>query len=830
MSERVDGLLARLTLDEKVSLVAGADMWTTPGVPRLGIPPLKVTDGPNGARGLNVPGVGLRAACFPCGSALGATWNPELVERVGRALGEETRSKGAHVLLAPTVNIHRSPLAGRNFECYSEDPHLSAETARAYVRGVQSRGVSACIKHFVCNDSEFERHTIDSIVGERALREIYLRPFEAAVRDEKVGSVMGAYNRVNGPFACEHPRLLTDFLRDEWGFEGFVVSDWFATQSTAEAANAGLDLEMPGPPRRFGEHLAKAVEDGEVAEATLDTMVRRLLWVRERIGALDRDDEPETARDLPEHRAVAREAAAEAIVLLKNEGGVLPLDAGALSTLAVIGPNAASAVVQGGGSAQVTPHYTVTALDGIRERCGGDVDVRFERGCIRHRSTPVIEADLLAPGDDTAADRLAVELFDGDDFAGEPLHRTTAPRSLLSWYAAPAPGVSSEIFAARCLGTIVPPESGEYTFSLTSVGRSRILVDGETVVDNWQPERGGESFFGLGSPEVKGRVRLEAGRRVELCIEFAKETAKLPLAGFKAGCELPTPDDLLERAVAAAADADAAVVVVGLDHEWETEGRDREDWSLPGRQRELVERVAAANPRTAVVINAGSQVDLDWLPDVPAALQLWYPGQELGNALADVLFGDVDASGRLPTSFPERIEDGAAFLNYPGENGQVLYGEGIFVGYRWFDTKRVAPRLPFGHGLSYTTFDYGEIRTTAAEYGVGDPVELSLDVTNTGARPGREVVQLYLRDVESSLARPAKELVGFRKIALEPGEIRTVRFTLDRRALSFYDPSRADWVAEAGEFELLAGSSSRDIRARASFRLKDQARARRPSS
>jgi beta-glucosidase len=486
----------------------------------------------------------------------------------------------------------------------------------------------------------------------------------------------------------------------------------------------------------------------------------------------------------------------------------------------VIGPNAASAVLQGGGSAQVTPHYTVSALDGIRARCGEAVELHFERGCTRHKTIPVIDASLLAPAGDASADRIRVEFYAGDAFEGEPLHRATVPSALLSWFQSPAPGVPAEQFSVRCLATLEAPESGEYGFSLTSVGRSRILVDGAIVVDNWEPERGGESFFGLGSPEVTGRATLEAGRRYELCLEFAKQQPKLPMAGLKAGCELPLPADLLERAVAAAAAADAAVVVVGLDGEWETEGRDRVDLSLPGRQRELVERVAAANPRTVVVVNAGSQVDLSWLPRVPAALQLWYPGQELGNALADVLFGDVDASGRLPTSFPARLEDAPAFLDYPGENGEVLYGEGIFVGYRYYDTRDVAPLLPFGHGLSYTSFGYGEIRLAASEYGVGDSVELSLPVTNSGDRSGCEVVQLYLRDVAASVRRPAKELVAFQKLSLSPGETRSVHFVLDRRALCFYDPKRGDWVAEGGEFELLAGSSSRDIRARASFRLK----------
>ena len=810
-----------LTRDEKIALVSGDGMWTTPGVPRLDVPPLHLCDGPSGARGLNFPGAGrLRSACFPCGSALAATWNPELVARVGRSIGEEARAKTAHVLLAPTVNLHRTPIAGRNFECYSEDPELSAVMAVAYVRGVQSAGVAACVKHFVCNDQEFERHTISAEVSERALRELYLRPFEAAVIDGGAWSLMGAYNRVGGTYACEHPRLLTEILRDEWGFDGFVVSDWFATQTAAPAATAGLDLEMPGPPRRFGDALREALDAGELSEAALDAMVDRLLAVRERTQAKERAGEEPSADDRADHRQTARQAAAEAIVLLKNDGDVLPLDADALRSLAVIGPNAASSVIQGGGSAQVTPHYVVTALDGIRERCGDAVRVDFERGCSRHKSTPLLDRTVLEPLPGDGSDRLRLEFFAGDDVAGEPIATSSAPAAVLTWFGEPVPDVPADAFAARALGTVVAPETGRFVFSLTSVGRSRLLVDGTLVVDNWEAEPGGDSFFGVGSPEVEGAIELEAGRRYEVCIEFAKKTPKLPLAGVRVGCALPEPADLLERAVRCAADADAAVVVVGLDHEWETEGRDRDDLSLPGRQAELIERVAAANPRTVVVLNTGSPVEMPWLDSVPAVLQLWYPGQELGHALGDVLFGDVDASGRLPTTFPKRLEDNPAFAHYPGENGLVHYREELLIGYRHYDTKGIEPLLPFGHGLSYTTFAYGPLETDAASYADGATVTASVEVTNTGERRGYEVVQLYLRDPESTLPRPEKELVSFVKLDLHPGEKAKARFALPPRALACYDPERADWVVEPGEFELLAGASSRDIRARARFAVK----------
>jgi len=812
-------LLARLERDEKIALVSGEDMWTTPGVERLGIPPLCVTDGPNGARGLDVPGAGLRAACFPCGSALGATWNPELVERIGEALGEEARSKGAHVLLAPTINIHRTPTAGRNFECFSEDPQLSARMAVAYVRGVQHRGVLACAKHFVCNDSEFERHTISSEVDERTLREIYLPPFEAAVQEARVGAVMGAYNRLGGTHACEHPRLLGEILREGWGFDGFVVSDWFATHSTAASAAAGLDLEMPGPARRFGEKLAEALDRGELAPEILDTMVLRLLRARERVGAGEGGSAAPSAVDRPEHRAVARQAAAEAIVLLRNEGAVLPFDVRALHSLAVIGPNAASPVIQGGGSAQVTPHPVVSALDGLRARCGDDVRVYFERGCTRHRSPPVLDADLLAPLSEDGNACVRVELFAGDALDGVPLHTGHARRAELTWLGAPAAGVPSERYAARLTGTLVAPEPGRYRLSLSGVGRSRLWIDDSLLVDDWEPEPGGEFFFGAGSRERSGEIEFCAGEPHALRVEVAKVDPRSPLGGVRVACALPEPPDLLERAVACAASCDAAIVVVGLDAEWETEGRDRESLALPGRQAELIEAVAAANPRCIVVLNAGSPLEMPWLEHVPAVAQLWYPGQELGNALADVLFGDTDASGRLPLTFPVRMEDTPSFPHYPGAEGRAVYGEGIFVGYRHYDAKGVEPLFPFGHGLSYTRFDYGEPRLHATRIGPGEALDVEVDVTNVGDRPGIEVVQLYIHDPVSALPRPEKELAAFEKLTLEPGESRAVHLRLEPRALSYYDPERAAWIAEPGEFELWIGHSSRDIRARAGFTL-----------
>ena len=812
MTDRIDELLGRMSIEEKVSMLAGTDLWHGTGVPRLGIPPIKMTDGPCGARGGRYRS-GTTAACFPCGTALAATWNPELVERVGVALAEEARTKRAHVLLAPTVNIHRSPLAGRNFECYSEDPHLTARIAVAYIRGVQSQNVGACIKHFVCNDSEFERNTISSQVGERALREIYLAPFEVAVKEAKPWSVMAAYNRVNGTYASEHPRLLKDILRREWGFDGFVVSDWYGTRSTAAAVEAGLDLEMPGPPRHRGEKLRGAVKAGAVSESSLDKAVRRLLELTVRSGAFeDPEEAAEDSVDRPEHRQLAREAAGEAMVLLKNESDLLPLDRRAIRKLAVIGPNADVANVQGGGSAGVPPHYSVTPLEGIRAACGDEVAVRYERGCTSHKVLPAIDARLVPSG-------FQVEYFGNPDLSGDPALTGHSRDVDLVWEGRIEPRVDPEIRSVRFSGTFAPTENGAFTLGLTSVGRSRLFIDGIEVIDNWTQQIRGESYFGAGTVEMKAQLEMREGEEREIRVEYCRSNPFI--AGIRVGALLPVPDDLIDRAAAAAAESDAAVVVVGLDDKWEGEGGDRVDMELPGRQAELALRVAAANRNTVVVVNAGSPVSMDWLDRVPAVLEVWYPGQELGNALADLLFGEVNPSGKLPTTFPKRIEDNPAYLNYPGENGEVLYGEGLFVGYRYYDRKRIEPHFAFGHGLSYTRFDYGELRLERESIGPDEELGVSVEVANVGERAGREVVQLYLCDVECSLVRPEQELRAFEKVALDPGEKKTVRFALDRRALSFYDPAPEDWVAEPGEFEVRVGSSSRDIRGRARFVLEE---------
>lgn len=821
----IDKLVAEMTPEEKASLTAGRDMWSTGAVPRLGIPPVRLTDGPNGARGTSMGSAGPRSVCVPTGSALGATWDPDLLERIGALLGREARRKSARVLLAPTVNIHRSPLAGRNFECYSEDPHLSGRLAAAFVRGAQSQGVATTVKHFVANDAEFERHTISSVVDERALREIYLLPFEMAVRDGGALGIMTSYNRLNGRYPSRRRDLLQGILRDEWGFEGFVVTDWYGAAETAESARAGLDLEMPGPGRAFGPALAAAVADGRVDAGDLDGAARRLLTVFERLGALDdAGDGPEEEVDDPADRALAREAAAGATVLLANDG-LLPLDPARVGSVALIGPNSLRPRVMGGGSSAVRPQHRANLLESLGAALGAGVHLVHEPGCGIDRAVPTLKAEVLrTPGGESGVE---LEVFATPDLTGAVVHREVAAETRFFSIGSPAAGVPDEGFSLRATARYRPEHAGPHRFTLLQAGRARLSVDGQVVIDGFSdPPPQGEEFYGLGSQEVDATIDLEAGGEVEITVEYSAEGAPAVHA-WTVGCSRPRPSDLMERAEAVAAAADVAVVVVGHDDDWESEGHDRTSMDLPGRQDELVERVAAANPATVVVVNAGAPVTLPWADRVRAVVWCWFGGQELDGALADVLLGSSDPAGRLPFTLPLRLEHNPSFGNFPGENGEVRYGEGLLVGYRWYQARHLPVAHPFGHGLSYSTFTIGPPRLSSPTADASHTLTVDVPVTNTGDRRGAEVVQLYVRPLDARAFRPPRELKAFRKIWLEPGETATASLQLDGRAWARWDPGRqwlvdpdraddlaargAGWKVDPGRYALAVGRSSADI-------------------
>ncbi len=803
--DRIENLLSQMTLEEKASMVAGSGPWHSTPVERLGIPAFKMTDGPNGARGDAQSGA--TAACFPVGSALAATWNPDLIKEVGQALAQEAKSKSAQVLLGPTMNLHRTPLGGRNFECYSEDPHLTGKIGAAFVDGVQSEGIAACPKHFICNDSEYQRHTMSSEVDEQTLREVYLAPFEHIVEEAQPWAIMSSYNRINGAYASSHTELLSEVIKKEWEFDGIVISDWGASLEPVDNANGGLDLEMPGPARAMGKHIAEAVKAGDVSEEILDDKVRRLLRLVVRTGKLDEPSEaPERSEDRPEHRVLARRAAAEAMVLIKNDG-VLPLDRKDIKKLAVIGPNGATSQIQGGGSSGVAPHYESHPLDAIRTLMGDACEITFEPGCLTNKYAPAVPRGQLVSDDGSPG--LTYEIYQGPGLTG-PKEKARVLRRNQLFFGFTDPMREIKNFSCRLSGTFTPDKTGLFEFGLMSAGLSRLFIDGVEVIDNWSDQTPGESFFSFGSAEKCGRIQLNAGQAYLLEIQFEALPDKL-LSGVRFGVIPPTPDNLLERALDAAKDADAVVLIAGTNADWETEGNDRAGLQLPGEQDTLITAVTQANPNTVLVLNTGSAVAMPWIDQVPAVLQAWFPGQEFGNALTDILFGDKNPSGKMPSTFPKRLEDTPAFTNYPGERGRVHYGERLHIGYRWYRAHNIEPLVPFGHGLCYTTFTYSDLEVPS-EVRSTETIPVKMNIMNSGSREGAEVVQLYVESTRTPGAAPIQMLKAFKKVSLTPGEEQRIEFHLPPRALAYWDTRTKSWQTKPGTYNLLIGASSCDTR------------------
>lgn len=786
---RITSLVDAMTLAEQVSLLSGADFWSLPAIERLNIPKLRVTDGPNGARGGGSLIGGVKSAAFPVGIALGATWNPDLLREIGGALADEVKSKGAHVLLAPTVNIQRSQTNGRNFECYSEDPVLTAELAVGYITGLQAQGVAATIKHFVGNESEIQRTTMSSEIDERSLREVYLVPFEAAVKRANCWAVMSSYNRLGGIYTSEHSWLLNTVLRGDWGFDGVVMSDWFGSHSTAATVNAGLDLEMPGPSRDRGEKLLAAVQAGEVAPETVRERALNVLRLMARTGALDdHSDWAERADDRPEHRALIRRAGAEAAVLLKNDG-VLPM---AGDKIAVIGPNAKAAQIMGGGSAQLNAHYRVSPYDGL---VAAGAEVSYAYGCDNAKFQPTL------PGP------LKMEMFFNRDLAGDPVAEDVLPEAQGFWFGQLKGGVDAAHFSARITTRFVATASGVWRLGLRAAGLARVKVDGVQVAEAWESWTRGTTFFEEGCDEVLADVPMIAGQGYDIEIEFASGVSEvLAFSALAVGLGLPAGDAEIAEAVALAQAVDVAVLCVGRDASWDTEGADLPGIALPGRQAELIAAVAAVNPKTVVVLQTGGPVEMPWLGAVAAVVQAWYPGQEAGNAIADVLLG-AEPGGRLPQTFPARWQDGVTQTQdpeiYPGLDGRVRYEEGVFIGYRHADRMGTPPLFPFGFGMSYSRFEIGDLAV--------DGMEVAVTVRNVGERAGSTVVQCYVNPVATQVARPLRELKAFAKVQLAPGEVRRVVLGLSPRDFAWFCVERQAWVMEAGRYGIELGQSAADL-------------------
>ena len=800
IEKRVDDLLSRLTLRDKIDLLS-YNKGHRPGLDRLGVPLLDLNDGPLGIGGHP-------ATCFPSGVSFAATWNPELIRQVGEAIGEEAKAYGIDVVLGPCVGIHRLPIAGRNFESYSEDPYLSAVMATAWITGLQSKGVAACVKHYICNDQEFERNLVNVVVDERTLREIYMPPFKAAVKQAGVLAVMSAYNRVNGHYMAENRQLLTDVLKGEWGFEGFVVSDYGGTYSTVPSALAGLDMEMPSPPVYFGDSLLVAVKKGLVPESVVNDKARRILRVMFKLGLFDKQPR-EGAADTPEHRALARKVAEQSIVLLKNEGNLLPLDPRRIHKIAVLGPKAAQASLGGGGSSETQPTYSVSLLEALRKRLPASVQISYCKGVEFRYEMPVVPGRYLRTPDGQPG--LQAEYYRGMFLHGQPVVTRVDTALNFDWgKGSPAPGVPADRFSARWRGKLVAPGTGLYRLGIFSNDGSKLYVNGKLFVNNWG------NHHGL----LKSRViRFRQGDTLDIQVTYYELGNK---ATVKLEWEPLHEEPIDPRAVELARDADVALVCVGLTKEHEAEGWDRESMDLPGGQARLISEVASVNPRTVVILTAGSPVTMvPWVDQVAAVLDAFYPGQEEGNVLYDILFGRVNPSGKLPDTFPRRYSDNPTRPYYPSDNDELVYGEGIFVGYRHYEARGIEPLFPFGFGLSYTSFAYRNLRLSKANLAAGDTLWATFEVSNTGRKAGDEIAQLYVRDPVASVPREPKALKGFRRVHLEPGETRTVRLPVTVADLAFYDPGKHRWIAEAGKFEILVGASSSDIRLRAAFRLRE---------
>ncbi|KIW07563.1 uncharacterized protein PV09_01519 [Verruconis gallopava] len=821
----INQLARRLSLREQVLLLSGSDFWRTAEIPHHGIPSIKMTDGPSGARGEYFDN-GTPAALFTCGISLAATWNTELIQNIGVHLGKETRARGANVLLAPTVNIHRSPLGGRNFESFSEDPFLTGKIAAAYIRGVQSEGVAATIKHFVANEQETHRMTINSVVDERTLREIYLKPFEIAIRESRPWALMSSYNLINGIHADVNEFTLKTILRGEWGFDGAVISDWTAlTEATGvESVRAGCDIEMPGPAKWRGERLIQAVQSGHVSLEDVQNAVKRVLRLIQRTKGLENFHYPGELPD--DNKALSRaikKAAVEGIVLLKNDENILPI--ANARKIAVIGPNAERCVAGGGGSAKVNPYYLTSPLDGII--AATDAQVLHAKGCDTAKWLPLASGYCRASSGKTG---VVIEYYKGDEFQNDPVSvQYKASTDLYLWDSAPKQVLPDYSFRVRT--SLLPKTTGTHTLSFSSVGPGRLLLNGELFIDNWEWTEEGEAMFG-NSMEVRRSIYLKADVPVELLVEStsaSRPRSKIDTVGTHGygGCRIGYQEeqktDLVAEAVKLASEADIAILVVGLDNEWESEGYDRKDMELPrdGSQDRLIEAVLSSNPRTVVVNQSGSPVAMPWADKVPAIVQAWYQGQEAGNALADVLFGKCNPSGKLPTTFPKRLEDNPSYGNWPGQNLSVVYEEGIFVGYRHYEQHNKAPLFPFGHGLSYTKFLYSKPQLSSTVLIQECPITVTVPITNVGKLAGHEVVQAYIRARQSAVPRPKKELRAFAKVLVQPGQTHVVDLKVDKYSVGYYNVNLGSWVAEQGDFEILIGASSSDIRCSATFQVQN---------
>ena len=800
---KAKNLLKELTLDEKVTLLSGFNNWYTNKIERLNIPSIKMSDGPNGVRGDGTSGKS--SACFPCPILMGSTWNEDLFYEIGEALGEEANDKDVDVLLGPTINLHRHPLGGRHFENYSEDPFLVGKLATAYVKGVQSKKVSACLKHFIANDTEFERHTSSSNVDERTLREVYLLPFEMGVKEGNSKSVMSAYNKLNNIYCSSHKELLIDILKKEWNFDGYVVSDWGAALETVENAHGGLDLEMPGPGNTWGKKLLEAVTEGLVDEEVINDKVERILNIAEFSGRFDSpENKLEKSNIRKSHNKLLRKVASEGMVLLKNKK-ILPFKKSAIKKLAVIGPNAKNSQIIGGGSASLKPHYQIHPFEALQERFSDDFSISYAEGAKTNKYLPKLNERLFS----NSEDGFLVEYFD-KEINKDKLISSEALKGNKFWV---FEGFAKDIINKEERPSVIvrfscdysPDVSGEHDFEIFGIGLGKLKIDGKVLIDNWNETTQGEAFFSFATAPKRNSIYLDKNETYKFEVEYFFE-GRFPAIHF--GCMPPEKENLLEEAIKTSREADAVILIVGTNSDWETEGNDRSELALPADQDKLIESVIKENANTVVVINSGSPVSMPWINDSNAILQSWFGGQEYGNALADLIFGEINPSGKLPTTFPVQIEDTPAFDYYPGKNSQMNYEEKLLIGHRWYERKGKKPLFPFGFGLSFTKFSFSDLEVIKKD---DLNINCKFRIKNFGEMDGHEVAQCYVAFLKAEEDEPLKTLQSFKKVFIEKNKEIELEISLNKRNFSYWDVDKKDWMVKPGEYRIDIGSSSEKI-------------------
>ncbi|KAL5597195.1 hypothetical protein FOBRF1_010988 [Fusarium oxysporum] len=820
----VDHALKELTIEEKVKLLSGKDNWSTYPIERLNIPSLTATDGPHGARGTSFFN-GPLGALLPSATAMGATFDTRLMRSVGNMLGAETIEKGCQILLAPTVCLQRSPLIGRGFEAFGEDPILSGMMASEYINGVQEKGVATSIKHYAAHDQSYMSPEDDLQVAERTLREVHLLPFQLAVKHANPWSFMTSYHRINGVHTSENEWLNTQILRREWGWDGLLMSDWGGVFSTAEAMNADLDLEMPGPSRWRGDLLHLALFSRKVTKSMIDERVRNVVKLVNRVQpAIEHTTPNEEAGDTPTKRALCREVAQGSIVLLKNERKVLPLDPSAQQTYGLIGPGVIYPAVSGGGSADLRPYYVQKPLEAIQDVVGRE-KVKTAIGCYSHIFTPPLSEYVTVPGTDEEGYKL---FWYGEDPEtnpeAEPLHSTTTTQATM-YFADNHPSVVPDMYWLRVVTLYRATKTATMHIGLCVMGKGRLYIDGKAAIDLWSshPKKTLQTpMFNQASMELTADLEAHEGQVYEISVLLKNESMSSNIGGPYVGtsciggvrigcCEKIDPAVALAEAVEVARNVDVPILIAGLNADYETEAVDRHDLELPPGINELVRRVIEANPKTIIVNQSGCPVTMPWAKDVSTLVQAWFGGQETGNAIADVLFGGYNPSGRLSITFPRRLEDTPSFLSFCKGVRHMYYGEGVFIGHRYYEKLRNDPLFYFGFGLSYTTFEYSNLQLPEG-VDLGDNGErtfnVSVDVMNTGDKDGHEIVQLYVSDIECATLRPCKELKGFAKLWVPKGGKVKATISLDKYAVSYWDEEEEKWLAGKGTFKVVISQSA----------------------